>query len=283
MEESNLKKAKLLMDEDIYDEAQIVLEEEYLKKKTFKINNMLSDCFILQKNYYDAFEIMQDYIEEYTKDNVKFEKYITIGIKAGKILKIQQYLSDIVKYMTEYEEKNFNELVVEVQNEVKQQKKYQQVKKQLKYIGMLPYVEQYKFINQCYCLDKDVFYEIVKGPLLDRDVHPFVRGIIVYELQKLHESRPINVRTITGQKKEFIPDELENPIDISNNLIMLLRQTINDPVKLNFLEQDIYLKVMMIFYDDTMPKKQRDLLEILTTKQDKLGKLLEKNLNVLEK
>lgn len=291
VEKNNLEKAQLLLENKMFGEAQEILENEYLRKRTFKVNNMLSTCYMLQEKNQEAFETMQEYIEEYTKDNVKFEKYITVGIRAGKILKIQQYLADIAEYMTDYEANLFNKLVLEVQNEVKQTEEYQQVKKQLKYLGMLPKLEQYKFINQCYCLEKNVFYENVQIALVDNDVHPLVKGMIIFELEKLHETNLINVLSITGQKLEIRPNELDNPIEISNNLVKYLSESIDDPVKLKYTEQNICLKIMMIFYDDIMLKNQSELLEVLTPgfgindpdKNDfSLGQMLENHLRSLE-
>ncbi|KRL01373.1 hypothetical protein [Liquorilactobacillus capillatus] len=198
------------LEKGAYEEANQLLTQCYLNKKTFRLNFLLATSLARSGAFKDAAELAEEYLIEYLKNNEYFKKYILFNTGARRFIYLKKLLCSIDAYLSDKERTNFVELLTEEEERYTKAntQKLAKMRKEIMHCGQGAVYEQRSLFQKAYFLPSSLFIQVGEYLLNDPDIHPLIKSNILDDLRILNISQEISFSSLDGQKHVVIPARL---------------------------------------------------------------------------
>lgn len=276
---TELNKAKKYFAKQDYLKAKELLEQQYLSKKTFEINYLLAQAYFQLGQAFNAYQLASEYMVEYLQDEVKLTFYVSLGVAAKQILKMEQLLITLAPNLDIEQQIKLKNLIVS-QTNLEVNKK---IIRKFKHLGAFDVFEQRLIFQESLQLLASDFVNLGKENLLDTEVHQLIKVQIIEELLKLQYPDKIIYRNIWQKECEVDLKKLSFLEETEIYRFYQAKVLENNPNEQKQLLQEIQLKLMLLYPDFSIIDDYEKWYEILLNKTDEItAKLLEEQIKVWE-
>ena len=186
-----------------YNKAQIILTKLYTNKKSLRTNYLLFRTLEKNEDFIAAYQLANEYLDDYLANNDWFKLYLQVGVKAGKNIKLWQLFAKIKPFLKTTEEIYIREILVADSNGA-----ISQLQRQFTHLGAFELGKQKNIYEDAYALDKISWIKAAKVILTDETIHPIIRNSTLNDLQKLGYDQVVTFVTFTGEIQQLIPKNL---------------------------------------------------------------------------